>query len=57
MSIDLSKQITLDADPKAMQKIHSTGNLNPEEGATMFQIIEEAKKTVLDFSKATIKVF
>ena len=36
MSIDLSKQIIFDADPKAMQKINSTGNLNPEEGATMF---------------------
>ena len=32
------------------------GNLDRAEGSTMFFIIEEAKETVLDFSKGTIKV-
>ena len=43
--IDLSKQQALDADPKAIQQINFTGNL--EQQATMFFIIEEAKSTVL----------
>ena len=54
--IYLSKQQKLDADPKAMQQINFTGNLDRAEDATMFFIIEEAKETVLDFSKGTVKV-
>ena len=56
LAIDLSKQQKLDADPKAIQQINFTGNLDRAEGSTMFFIIEEAKKTVLDFSKGTVKV-
>ena len=44
IAIDLSKQQKLDADPKAIQQINFTGNLDRAEGATMFFIIEEAKK-------------
>ena len=39
IAIDLSKQQALDADPKAMQQINFTGNL--DRAATMFFIIEE----------------
>ena len=56
IAIDLSKQQKLDADPKAMQQINFIGNLDRAEGVTMFFIIEEAKETVLDFSKETVKV-
>ena len=56
ITIDLSKQQKLDADPKAIQQINLTENLDREEGSTMFFIIEEAKETVLDFSKGTVKV-
>ena len=56
IAIDLSQQQALDADPKAIQQINFTGNLNRREGATMFFIIEEAKKTILDFSQGTVKV-
>ena len=56
IAIDLSKQQKLDADPKAIQQINFTGNLTRGEGALMFFIIEEAKETVLDFSKGTVKV-
>ena len=56
IAIDLSKQQALDADPKAIQQINFTGNLDRAEGATMFFIIEEAKETVLDFSQGTVKV-
>ena len=54
IAIDLSKQ--LDADPKAIQQIQFTGNLNRAEGAAVFFITEESKKLVLDFSKETVKV-
>ena len=46
IAIDLSKQQALDADSKAIQQ-----------GATVFFIIEEAKKMGIDFSKGTVKVF
>ena len=45
----------LDADPKAIQQINSTGELDWSEGATMFFIIEEAKETTSDFLKGTVK--
>ena len=54
IAIDLSKQQKLDADPKAIQQINFTGNL--EHNAAIFFIIEEAKEAVLDFSKGTVKV-
>ena len=58
IEIGLSKQQKLDADPKAIKQINFLGNLDREEGTTttMFLIIEEAKETVLDFSKETVKV-
>ena len=54
--IDLSKQQKLDTDLKAIQQIKFNGNLDKAEGSTMFFIIEEAKETVLDFSKGTVIV-
>ena len=42
-AIDLSKQQALDADPKSMQQINFTGNLEQE--ATTFFFIDEAKET------------
>ena len=56
LATDLSKQQKLDADPKTIQQINFTGNLDRAESSTMFFIIEEAKETVLDFSKGTVKV-
>ena len=50
IAIDLSKQQALDADPKAIQQINFTGNLDRAEGATMFFIIEKSKEKNLDFS-------
>ena len=59
IAINLSKQEALDTDPKAIQQINLTGNLERERNAdtTLFFIIEEAKETVLNFSKGTVKVF
>ena len=47
--IDLRKQQALDADPKAMQQIIFTRNLQNQ--WIIFFIIAEAKETVLDFSQ------
>ena len=56
IAVDLSKQQALDADPKAIQQINFTANLDRAGNTTMFFIIEEAKETVLDFSQGTLKV-
>ena len=56
IAIYLSKPQEFDADPKAIQQINFTGNLDWGEGVTMFFITEEAKETILDFSQGTVKV-
>ena len=58
IAIDLSKQQARDADPKAIQQINVTGNLDQGGNANtaMFFIIEKAKETILDFSERTGKV-
>ena len=50
IAIDLSKQQALDADPRVIQQINFTANLDKTGNTTMFFIIEEAKETALDFS-------
>ena len=47
----LSKQQALDADPKAMQEINFTGNLDGNDNWLIFFIIEEENETILDFSE------
>ena len=56
IAIDLSKQEALDADPRAIQQINFTANLDRDGNTTMFFIIEEAKESVLDFSQGAVKV-
>ena len=56
IAIDLSKQLALDADPRAIQQSNFTANLDRTRNTTVFFIIEEAKETVLDFSQGTVKV-
>ena len=56
ITINISKQQTLDADPRAIQQVNFTANLDRAENTTMFFIIEEAKETVLDFSQGTVEV-
>ena len=55
IAIALSKQQPLDADPRAIQQINFTANLDTA-GNTLFFTIEEAKETVLDFSQGTVRV-
>ena len=45
--IGLSKQQALDADPRAVQQINFTANLDRAGNITMFFIIEEAKEKLL----------
>ena len=47
--IDLSKQQALDADPRAIQQINFTVNLDRVGNTTTFFIIEEAKEAILEF--------
>ena len=53
---DLSKQQTLDADPKAIQQIDFIANLGRTGNTRIYFILEEANKTVLDFSRDTVNV-
>ena len=53
---DLSRKEALDTDPRAIQQISFTANLDRAGNTAMFFIIEEAKETVLDFSQGIVKV-
>ena len=52
--IDLSKQQTLDADPKAIQQINLRANLD-KANTRFYLILEEAKETFFEFSQGTAK--
>ena len=56
IAIDLSKQHALDADPGAIQQINFTANLDRDDGATVFFVIEQAKETIFELSHGTVKV-
>ena len=49
IAIDLSKQQALDADPRAIQQINVTENLDCAGNVNLFFIYLEAKETVLNF--------
>ena len=52
IAIDLTRQNELDADPRAIQKINFTANLDRAGNTTIFFIIEEAKETIFNFHRA-----
>ena len=56
IAVDLSKQKVLDADPRAIQQINFTANLDRASNTRIYFILEEAKETKLDFSQGTVKV-
>ena len=47
IAIDLSKQQALAADPRSIQQINFTGNIEPTEIIKMFSILGEVKETIL----------
>ena len=55
IAVDLSKQKVLHFDPKAIQQINFTGNLDRAGNTRVYFILEEAKETVLDFSQGIVK--
>ena len=54
--IDLSKLEALDADPRAIEQITFTTNLDRGGNTRIYFILEEAKETKLYFSQGTLKV-
>ena len=56
IAVDLSKQHALDADPRAIQQINFTANLDRAGNTRIYFILEEAKETVFEFSQGTVKV-
>ena len=56
IAIDLSKQQALDGDPKAIQEINFTANLDRAGNTRFYFILEEAKETVFQFSQRAVKV-
>ena len=51
IAIDLSKQQTLDANPRAIQQINFTSNLDRAENTRIFFILEVAEKLSWTFHK------
>ena len=56
IAIDLSKQQALDADPRAIQQINFTANLDRAGNTRFYFILEEVKETIFQFSKGAVKV-
>ena len=56
IAVDLRKQQALDNDPRAIQQINFTANLDRTGNTWVYFILEEAKETILDFSQGTVKV-
>ena len=56
IAVDLSKQQALDADPKAIQQINFTVNLDRTGNTRFYFILVEAKETVFEFSQGTVLV-
>ena len=58
IAVDLSRQQVLDAHSQTIQQINFTVNLNRTGNTRIYSsfIIEEAKKTIFEFSQGTVKV-
>ena len=56
IAIDLSKQRILDSDPRAIEQINITANLDRAGNTRIYFILEEANETILDFSQRAVEV-
>ena len=56
IAIDLSKQQALDVDPKAIQQINFTANLERAGNTRLYFTLEEAKESVFEFLQGTVKI-
>ena len=50
IAVNLSKQQALDADPRAIEQINFTANLDRAGNTRVYFILKEGKETILDFS-------
>ena len=55
-AIDLSKQQALDVDPRSIQQINFTANLDRDANTRFCFILEEVKETIFEFSQGNVKV-
>ena len=53
IAVDLSKQIALDTDSRAIQQFIFTGRTDNQ--IRIYYILEQSKETILEFSKGTTK--
>ena len=56
IAVDLSRKQALNADPRAIQQINVTANLDRETDTRVYIILEESKETKLNFAPGTVKV-
>ena len=56
IAIDLSRQQALDADPRAIQQINFTANLDRAGDTRVYFILKESKETKLNFAQGSVKV-
>ena len=56
IAVDLSKQQALYADPRAIQQINFTENLDIAGNTRVYFILEEAKETAPNFSQGIVKM-
>ena len=56
IAVDLSKQQALDTDPRTIQQINFTANLDNTGNTRIYLILKEAKETILNFAQGTVKV-
>ena len=54
--IDLSKQQGLDADPRTIQQIDFTANLDRDGNTRFYLFLEEVKETIFKFLQGSVKV-
>ena len=50
IAVDLSRQQALDTDPRAIQQINFTANLDRAGNTRIYFILEESKETNLNFA-------
>ena len=56
IAIEFSKQQALDADPRAIQQINFTANLDSANNTRIYFILEESKEAKLNFAQGTVNV-
>ena len=56
IAVDLSRQQALDLDPRKIQQINFTANLDRADDIRVYFIVEESKETNLNFAQGTVKV-